>query len=258
MYNCPNRRGNEASGATRALYAKKCDEVAWNVDSHKYLRRGTLEGRPVQMLVDTGCEMTMVSAKLVDSAMVDSQRYAPVMCTHDDTMLYPTVKLQTGQWECESRVVVAPNLPVDVLLGRDIYDPGQPKQSFAVVTRAQSRRMKQGPLLHPSTEKNQLSSDEDNDELRGKEEDTLEMEDEEEDPHAGNGGREGSTCQEVEDDASMDTDSVLTATPAKLKEWQQQDPTLERVRGLAEEVYTQREVVKRELEEMMAAGVIRP
>lgn len=33
MYNCLNRRGNKTSGAMRALYAKKCDEVAWNVDS---------------------------------------------------------------------------------------------------------------------------------------------------------------------------------------------------------------------------------
>lgn len=52
----------------------------------------------MQMLVDTGCEMTMVSTKLVDSAMVGSQWYVPVMCTHGDTILYTTAtdKLQTG------------------------------------------------------------------------------------------------------------------------------------------------------------------
>ena len=98
MYNCPNWNGSDVTGATRALYTKTCDEVAWNVDSHKYLCRRTSEGQPVQMLVDTGCEMTMVSAKLVDSARVDPRRKVPVMCTHGDTMLYPTamVKLQSG------------------------------------------------------------------------------------------------------------------------------------------------------------------
>ena len=248
MYNCPNRRENESSGATRALYAKTCDEVAWNVESHKYLRRGTLEGRPVQMLVDTGCEMSMVSTRLVDPAKVDSQRYVPVMCTHGDTMLYPTatVKLQTGQWECESCVVVAPNLPVDVLLGRDIYDPGQPKQSFAVVTRAQSRRMEHGPSpsgTSPAVAEeylsNQMNSNEDSDELRGKEESTPVQgvrETDEEDPHAGDGIGKGPTCQEVGsvgDEASMDTNGVLAANPAKLKDWQQRDPTLVKVRELA-------------------------
>ena len=195
MYNCPNRKGSDATGATRALYTKTCDEVAWNVESHKYLRRGTLEGQPVQMLVDTGCEMTMVSAKLVDSARVDPHMKVPVMCTHGDTMLYPTatVKLQTGSWECQSCVVVAPNLPVDVLLGRDIYDLGQVKQNFAVMTRAHTRRMEQEPEI-PATRdpppnpidslENQPSSSGDNDELRGEEEGVLVAETEE-DPQVG-------------------------------------------------------------------------
>ena len=184
MYNCPNRKGSDASGATRALYTKTCGEVAWNVESHKYLRRGTSEGQPVQMLVDTGCEMTMVSAKLVDLATVDPRRKVPVMCTHDHTMLYPTatVKFQTGPWECQCCVVVAPNLPVDVLLGRDIYDLGQVKQNFAVMTRAQTRKMEQEPEIPATGDpppnpidslENQPSSSGDNDELRGEEEGVL-------------------------------------------------------------------------------------
>ena len=48
-------------------------------------------------------------------------------------------------------MVVAPNLPVDVLLGRYIYDLGQVKQNFAVMTRAQNRRMEQEPDI-PATE----------------------------------------------------------------------------------------------------------
>ena len=195
MYSCPNRKGSDATGATRALYTKTCDEVAWNVESHKYLRRRTSEGQPVQMLVDTGCEMTMVSAKLVDSTRVDPCRKVPVLCTHGDTMLYPTatVKLQTGPWERQSCVVVAPNLPVDALLGRDIYDLGQVKQNFAVMTKAQSRRMEQeseipatgDPPPNPiDSLENQPSSSGDNDELRGEEEGVLVAETEE-DPLVG-------------------------------------------------------------------------
>ena len=47
--------------------------MAWDASSHKYLRRGTLNGRPVQMLLDTGCDRTMVSAKLVEISRVDKE-----------------------------------------------------------------------------------------------------------------------------------------------------------------------------------------
>ena len=56
------------------------------------------------MLVDTGCDRTMVSAKLVKTSRVDKGCKVPVLCAHGDTVFYPTarVKLQTGSWECES------------------------------------------------------------------------------------------------------------------------------------------------------------
>ena len=38
---------------------------------------------------------------------------------------------------------------------------------------------------------------------------------------------------EVGSQASTDTNNVLTADPAKLKQWQQQDPSLKRARELA-------------------------
>jgi len=59
MYNCPDRQAQETKPV---LSGVRCDEVAWNKGSQKYLRRGTLNGQPVQMLVDTGCTKTMVSA----------------------------------------------------------------------------------------------------------------------------------------------------------------------------------------------------
>ena len=73
MFNCPSKSAPTTFGTGRILYAKGCDEVAWNERSRKYLRRGNLDGRAVQMLVDSGCSQTMVSARLVDAAKISSK-----------------------------------------------------------------------------------------------------------------------------------------------------------------------------------------
>ena len=185
LQTCPERRTSAASGSIKALLSEACGEMAWDASSHKHLRRGTLNGRPVQMLVDTGCDRTMVLAKLVETSRVDKGCKVPVLCAHGDTVFYPTarVKLQTGSWECESRVIAAPNLPVDVLLGRDIYDYHnceKAHQSLAVVTWSRKREVTQRapqptvasdaqPLPQPS----QDQPTGDGIELRGKEDETL-------------------------------------------------------------------------------------
>lgn len=58
---------------------------SWNGDSEIFLKRAKVNGRPGQMLIDTGCNSTIVSAKW----------WSP---TNGDTSLYPTaeVKLQIG------------------------------------------------------------------------------------------------------------------------------------------------------------------
>ena len=72
-----------------------------------------MDGRPVQMLVDTGCDRTIVSVK---TAKFDPGSKVPGLCVHGDTCFYPaaTVKLASGSWSKEAMVAVA------VLLGRDI------------------------------------------------------------------------------------------------------------------------------------------
>ena len=252
MQNCPLNRNRPptASGNPRALLAQSCDDVAWNTHSHKYLRPGTLDGRPVQMLIDTGCDKTMVSATLVDHTTVDQQDKVPVLCTHGDTMLYPTarVQLRMTDWESDSRVVVAPNLPVDVLLGRDLYDlpgPEPVNQSFVVMTRSQAKQLEQeappstaedpltGAPADPGLQAPDLGEE---DQLRGKESETP--------TEAGIGqptpttedsqelrGKEGETEIEeegepLEETARAESHEVLNATPVELKQWQQQDPTL--------------------------------
>ena len=77
---CPEQRTSGALGSTKALLSEACKEVAWDASSHKYLRRGTLNGKPVQILVDTGSDRTVVLAKLVKASRV------PVLCGHGETV----------------------------------------------------------------------------------------------------------------------------------------------------------------------------
>ena len=92
--NCPIWEVSRASGVAKGLSAQACDEIAWNAERRKYLRRGKLDRWHVQILLDTGCDHTMVLASLVDPSVVD----------HVSNK--------------------APNLPVDILLGNDICPLG--------------------------------------------------------------------------------------------------------------------------------------
>ena len=144
MYNCPEKPSNKEKAETKpALQA--CSEVAWNPKSHQYLRKGTVSGKRAKMLVDTGCSQTMVSADLVPEVSHES---VPVLCVDGDTVQYPTaaVEIRTGSWRKRVWVAVAPHLPVDVLLGTDIFcleASEEVKPNLAVVTRSQSIRAPQ-------------------------------------------------------------------------------------------------------------------
>ena len=93
------------------------------------------------MLIDTGCDRTMVASNVVNQAKVDLKKKVPVFCIHGDTVLYPTatVELQIGEWRRSATVVVAPELPVAV---QDIGEPSEQKteKGLAVVTRSQKQR----------------------------------------------------------------------------------------------------------------------
>ena len=87
-----------------------------------------MDSWPVQMLVDTGCDRTIVSALIVKTAKLEPGSKIHVLCVHGDTCFHPTatMKLASGSWSKEATVAVAPNLPVAVLLGTDVYEgPGQ-------------------------------------------------------------------------------------------------------------------------------------
>ena len=174
-----------------------------------------------------------------------------MMCTHGDTMFYPTarVQLQMRDWKSDSCVVVAPNLPNDVLLGRDLYDlpgPEPVKQSFVVMTRSQAKQLEQE--APPSTAEDPPTGAPADPDLQAPnlgEEDQLRGEESETPTEAGIGQptnttedsqelrvKEGETEIEeegepLEETTSVESHEVLSTTPVELKQWQQQqDPTL--------------------------------
>ena len=220
MYNCPDRQ------VKPALSDVRCDEVAWNKGSQKYLRRGMLNGKPVQMLIDTGYTKTMVSADWLDHDCMDYDQTEKILCVHGDMVCYPTarVKLQLGRWSQIARVVVAPGIPIPVLLGTDIYDLN-PKKPVLVTTRAQAKRNSNsntmasggGTNSHDLAEESTNEGEPNNDSV-----DSVEMEATElrrEEPPA------------VE---SQESDP-LQANVGDVKQWQAMDPTLARAREAAED-----------------------
>ena len=67
MYNCPNRRPLTQSGVARPnLFAEACTGVPWNLESDNFVRKGKLQDKLVQVLVDTACTLIMVRADFLE------------------------------------------------------------------------------------------------------------------------------------------------------------------------------------------------
>ena len=178
------------------------------------MRNGSLDGNPVQMLIDTGCDRTMVSEELVDPSKINWTKTAQVLCLHGHAESYPTakVKLRIEGNDEERDVVVAPKLPMAVLIGRDITGPtGQNKvtrnNEFAVLTRSQAKRTatEEADASHPDKSKG-AAVQEPRGEVDGK-----------------------------EPAEASPTEEVLHVTPGELRQWQQEDSSLKNVRGRAEQ-----------------------
>ena len=138
MYSCPEYQREDTRPA---LSGKGCNEIAWNKGSQKFLRRGMLNGKPVQMLIDTGCTKTMISANYLPTDCLDHFNKERILCVLGDEVCYPTaeMRLMLGRWSQKAKVVVAPGILVPVLLGTDIYDLSHCNPGM-VTTRAQAKR----------------------------------------------------------------------------------------------------------------------
>lgn len=180
---------------------------------------------------------------------------AAVRCIHGDSMEYPTavVQLQVGDWEGSVHVAVALELPVPVLLGKDVFQETSETENLTLLveTRAQrkwreaedSREEEKEPppsvreevpgmnfdndLFSNSQERARLSRAQ---KRRNKEQycavgsvagvkSTLEC------------GEEPRREEETNDPPQQLTPpAVLQATPEEIQRWQEQDPTLQAAR----------------------------
>ena len=63
-----------------------------------------------------------MAAGVVKGVVRNSEQNVPVLCVHGDMCSYPKAYVELGAegWKQWAQVVVAPKLPVAVLLGRDI------------------------------------------------------------------------------------------------------------------------------------------
>ena len=91
MYSCPEHQWRDTKPA---LSGKGCNEIAWNKGNQKLLQRGMLNGKPVQMLIDTGCTKTMVSADYLSADCLDHSNKERILCVHGDEVCYPTIEVR--------------------------------------------------------------------------------------------------------------------------------------------------------------------
>ena len=117
---------------------------------------GTVEGKPIdRILLDTGAATTLVHRDLVPANKI-LPRTIDIRCAHGDVTCYPMaeVSMRVGGFAFSVQAAVSQNLPVPVLLGRDVPhlirlleiakedadNPDSEPAVVAVVTRGQKKR----------------------------------------------------------------------------------------------------------------------
>ena len=113
------------------------------------LREGYVEGKPVQILMDSSSKITVVKASLIDPKRWNWEELVRVQCVHGSEILYPSAqtRLETDGWGRTMKVALIPEVPIDILLGvRDSISPGQElKECLTVTTRESEYRLQQTP-----------------------------------------------------------------------------------------------------------------
>ena len=82
---------------------------------------GQVEGKSVDIVLDTGCARTMVRKDLVKPSKI-TDRQVSIHCAHGSSVAYPLakVKIAVGDSSYEVEAAISDQLPVPVLLGRDV------------------------------------------------------------------------------------------------------------------------------------------
>ena len=235
---CPERKSS-----TKRANSKPVMVATQGLGKQLVLRDGKLDGRDVQVLLDTGSETSIARASLVDPSKC-TQQTVKVKCVHGDIIAYPsaTVDLKIDGWEREITVALVSDVPVDVVLAWSDHYPTAEFKSL-VTTRAQRRRqlqeMEQGEVeATPST--NSLQDTEDLEvEAEGVDDPLLARVPVSEypDPQEGGNGPVSSSGLHPPKTPSKDPRAhalaALQANPEQLRDWQQTDLTLQKIRELA-------------------------
>ena len=114
----------------------------------EYRVKGKVEGKPVELVLDTGCSKSLIDASLVPPEKVQQEECISMQCAHGEVRAYPTANVEV---EINGRIytlkaAVAENLPRHALLGRDVKDlvrmiiqedKNRTGQVLAVMTRQQ-------------------------------------------------------------------------------------------------------------------------
>ncbi|XP_071941924.1 uncharacterized protein [Antedon mediterranea] len=119
-----------------------------------YTCRGLVEGCDCEILIDSGCDMTLVHSDLVAAKKINCAEQAKITCrcVHDHVQAYPTafVNIKVNNEDHNLLVGVCSDLPRDVILGRDFPkfgdllgkgDKNHDRHSF-VATRDHARKEK--------------------------------------------------------------------------------------------------------------------
>ena len=79
---------------------------------------GQVEGKPVEIMLDTGCAVTMMWKDLVKPSKITKSQVS-IHCAHGSSVTYPLARAQIGIGESsyEVEAAISNQLPVPVLLG---------------------------------------------------------------------------------------------------------------------------------------------
>jgi clan AA aspartic protease (TIGR02281 family) len=112
--------------------------VVYMDKSRSYRTQGTVNGQPVNFVIDTGASKTSISLEVAEAAGIKECTRASVSATAGGlvrTCVAKVSELTFGSFHVYStEVIVMPSLPVDALLGMDVLGRMKIQQEFEVLT----------------------------------------------------------------------------------------------------------------------------
>ena len=150
----------------KALFCDEEDSFGAGIEGEvqEVVHEGLVEGKPVKVLLDTGSARTLVRGDLVPRGKVLVGQGVAIRCAHGESVRYPLadIEVEDGSRQFVVRAGVADQLPIQILLGRDVpmllelltEDPETKPELAAVTTRSQLRRVQVAESSEPiSTDK---------------------------------------------------------------------------------------------------------